>query len=371
MATRGNKLRDIDYTLSDLEKEVNFSKKTLSNKISSICEEAGIEQYKIRSNESEKGDYLLLFEWYELLKLLIEFEKENPFGRKNPDKNKKLEDIETYYERIFSKIEQLPQYMKCELEDSNYYKDNKKLPSSMKTLIDKISELVSAIFLIASDEQVEFMDYISKSIDGWINNLYVNRTALNLAIKDYARVSECEYTDLKFYSIVDLLMEMLKLLVDKFNCETIEDKQELYEYVLEESLSKNTSIEDKRMFFRNILEGDYNSDFKLDNDEEESLIDVIREIERYKKDKRDKDFISMKKEMMIKTKKEIDILKRKLELIEESSDIDELVDATTLEYYMESKNLEEFKKQVKKNTYKYSEDVNRFIVSIVTNNYIK
>ena len=137
---------------------------------------------------------------------------------------------------------------------------------------------------------------------------------------------------------------------------------------MDESLSKNSSIEDKRMFFRNILESDYNNDFKLENDEEEILIDVIREIER---DKRDKDFISMKKEMMIKTKKEIDILKRKLELIEESRDIDELVEATTLEYYMESKNLEEFKKQVKENTYKYSEDVNRFIVSIVTNNYIK
>lgn len=368
MATRGNKLRDIDYTLSDLEKEVNFSKKTLSNKISSICEEAGIEQYKIRSNESEKGDYLLLFEWYELLKLLIEFEKENPFGRKNPSKNKKLEDIETYYEKIFSRIDQLPQYMKCELEASNYYKDNKKLPVSMKTLIDKISELVSAIFLIASDEQVEFMDYISKSIDGWINTLYVNRTTLNLAIKDYARVSGCEYTDLKFYSIVDLLMEMLKLMVDRFNCLTIENKQELYEYVLDESLSKNTSIEEKRMFFKNILESDYNSDFKLDNDEEEILIDVIRKIGR---DKRDKDFISMKKEMMIKTKKEIDILKRKLELIEEASDIDELVDATTIEYYMEGKALEEFKKQVKENTYKYSDDVNRFIVSIITNNYIK
>lgn len=255
--------------------------------------------------------------------------------------------------------------MKCELEASNYYKDNKKLPVSMKTLIDKISELVSAIFLIASDEQVEFMDYISKSIDGWINTLYVNRTTLNLAIKDYARVSGCEYTDLKFYSIVDLLMEMLKLMVDRFNCLTIENKQELYEYVLDESLSKNTSIEEKRMFFKNILESDYNSDFKLDNDEEEILIDVIRKIGR------DKDFISMKKEMMIKTKKEIDILKRKLELIEEASDIDELVDATTIEYYMEGKALEEFKKQVKENTYKYSDDVNRFIVSIITNNYIK
>ena len=62
MSTRGNKLRDIDYTLSDLEKDVDFCKKTLSNKISSICEEAGIESYKIRNNESEKGDYILLFE---------------------------------------------------------------------------------------------------------------------------------------------------------------------------------------------------------------------------------------------------------------------------------------------------------------------
>lgn len=367
MATRGNKLRDIDYTLSDLEKDVDFCKKTLSNKISLICEEAGIESYKIRSNESEKGDYILLFEWYELLKLLIEFQKENPFGRANPSKNKKIEDIELYYEKIFARINELPKYIKDDIEANKYYIENKKLPKSMRKLIEKISELISAIFLIASDEQVEFMDYISKSIDVWINNLYFNRNALKVAMKDYAKVCGYEYTDLKFYSIIDLLMEYLKEMVDEYNFESIESKKIGYDSILEDLLP-NVNIEDKRKIFSDMLQENFYNEFELDDEEEKGLNEVLTEMN---KEKREKDFTSIKKEMLINTKNDIEILKRKLQLIEQSSNIDELVDVTVRGFNYRGKDFDEFKKKVKENTYKYSEDVNKFIVSIVTNNYIK
>lgn len=367
MSTRGNKLRDIDYTLSDLEKDVDFCKKTLSNKISSICEEAGIESYKIRSNESEKGDYILLFEWYELLKLLLEFQKENPFRRANTSKNKNIEDIELYYENIFSRINELPKYIRDGIEANKYYIDNKKLPKSMRKLIEKISELISAIFLIASDEQVEFMDYISKSIDVWINNLYFNRNALKVAMKDYSKVSGYEYTDLKFYSIVDLLMKRLKEMVDEYNFESIESKKIEYNLILEDLLP-NVNTEDKRKIFSEILQGNFGNEFELDDEEEKGLNEVLTKMN---KEKRDKDFILMKKEMLINTQNDIEILKRKLQLIEQSSNIDELVDVTVRGFNYRGKDFDEFKKQVKKNTYKYSEDVNKFIVNIVTNNYIK
>ena len=150
----------------------------------------------------------------------------------NASKAKRIEDIELYYEKIFSSIDKLPKYIKCELEGVKYYQDNKRLPKIMKELISKITELISAIFLIASDEQVEFMEYISKSIDGWISNLYTNRTALNLALKDYASHSGCSYTELKFYSVRDLLLDAFKLLVDDYNYNTIESKQEWYKSIL-------------------------------------------------------------------------------------------------------------------------------------------
>lgn len=364
MAIRGKKLRDIDYTIKDLKEEVGQTEKTLRGKIISICEEAGIEPYKIRSNESEMGDYILLFEWYQLLKLLIECDKENPFGRKNASKAKKIEDIESYYERIFSSIDKLPKYIKCELEGVKYYQDNKRLPESMKELISKITELVSAIFLIASDEQVEFMDYISKSIDGWISNLYVNRTALNLALKDYASNSDCSYTELKFYSIRDFLLETFKLLVDGYNYQTIESNQELYKSILDKMLSDKCSINDKRFFFMNTLEEYYTND----DEWKEEINEIAVEL---KKEKMDKDFISIKEEMIINTKREVENLKKKLELLEKSNNIDELVNATTLEYDVCGKSFDEFKELVRSNTYKYEDDVNKFIVSIVTNNYIK
>lgn len=123
MATRGNKLRDIDYTLKDLSIDTGITEKTLRKKIKLICEENGIHSYKIRNNET--GDYILLYEWYELLKLLIEFDMENPFSRANSSKNRNIEDIKKYYDEIFSRIEGLPKYIKEEISDNNYYHDNK------------------------------------------------------------------------------------------------------------------------------------------------------------------------------------------------------------------------------------------------------
>lgn len=368
MSIRGKKLRDIDYTIKDLEEEIGetkkITKKTLRTKILSICEEAGIEQHKIRSNESEMGDYILLFEWYQLLKLLIESDNENPFGRRNASKAKRIEDIELYYEKIFSSIDKLPKYIKYELEGVKYYQDNKKLPEIMKELISKITELISAIFLIASDEQVEFMEYISKSIDGWISNLYTNRRALNLALKDYASHSDCSYTELKFYSVRDLLLETFKLLVDDYNYNTIESKLEWYRYILDDMLSDKCSIEDKRFFFMNKLEEKYEND----DEWKEEINEIVVQL---KKEKRDKDFISIKEEMVINTKREVENLKKKLELLEKSNSVDELVEITRLQYDAHGKGFNKFKELVRSNTYKYEDDVNKFIASIITNNYIK
>ena len=130
------------------------------------------------------------------------------------------------------------------------------------------------------------MDYISKSIDVWINNLYFNRNALKVAMKDYSKVSGYEYTDLKFYSIVDLIMKRLKEMVDEYNCESIESKKIEYNLILEDLLP-NVNTEDKRKIFSEMLQGNFGNEFELEDEEEKGLNEVLTKMN---KEKRDKDF---------------------------------------------------------------------------------
>ncbi|APF21484.1 hypothetical protein [Clostridium butyricum] len=359
MATRGNKLRDIDYTLKDLSTDTGITEKTLRKKIKSICEENGIHSYKIRNNET--GDYILLYEWYELLKLLIEFDKENPFSRANSSKNRNIEDIKKYYDEIFSRIEGLPKYIKEEINDNNYYKDNKNFVGAMEKISSKLSELISAMFIIASDEQVSFMNYISRIIDGWIENLYVNRTALRLAIKDYMNNSDSDINgELKFYSINDLLNEVLVILIDEYNFETVSSNIDIYK----ELIDTFKTTEDKRFIYNGILEGEY--------DEDESREDINRIAIDIKKRIADKDLFTMKEEMKKTISNRIEGLNSVLESLQKVSTVEELVECTKLEFMLnEEEEINKFRGDITSNIYKYKDDVDRFIATILINNYIK
>lgn len=360
MAVRGNKLRDIDYTLKDLSKDTGISEKTLRKKIITICNESGIELYKIKNNESEKGDYILLYEWYELLKLLVEFDKDNPFNRANSTKNRSIEDIKNYYDDIFSRIEGLPKYIKEEIKDNNYYKDNKIFVETMERLSLKISELISAMFIIASDEQVSFMNYISRMIDGWIENLYVNRKALKVALNDYMNNSDLAINgELKFYSINDLLKEILVILVDEYNYETVSSN-----IVYKELIDTLKTTESKRFIYNAILQGEY--------DEDESREEINSLVIDMKKRVVNKNLFTMKENMKKTISNRIQGLNSVLNSLEQASTVEELVECTKLEFMLDDdKQIKEFRREITNNTYKYKEDIDKFLANILINNYIK
>lgn len=360
MAVRGNKLRDIDYTLKDLSKDTGISEKTLRKKIITICNESGIELYKIKNNESEKGDYILLYEWYELLKLLVEFDKDNPFNRANSTKNRSIEDIKNYYDDIFSRIEGLPKYIKEEIKDNNYYKDNKIFVETMERLSLKISELISAMFIIASDEQVSFMNYVSRMIDGWIENLYVNRKALKVALNDYMNNSDLAINgELKFYSINDLLKEILVILVDEYNYETVSSN-----IVYKELIDTLKTTESKRFIYNNILQDEY--------DEDESREEINSLVIDMKKRVVNKDLFTMKEDMKKTISNRIQGLNSVLNSLEQASTVEELVECTKLEFMLDDdKQIKEFRREITNNTYKYKEDIDKFLANILINNYIK
>ncbi len=231
----------------------------------------------------------------------------------------------------------------------------------MEKISSKLSELISAMFIIASDEQVSFMNYISRIIDGWIENLYVNRTALRLAIKDYMNNSDLDINgELKFYSINDLLNEVLVILIDEYNFETVSSNIDIYK----ELIDTFKTTEDKRFIYNGILEGEY--------DEDESREDINRIAIDIKKRIADKDLFTMKEEMKKTISNRIEGLNSVLESLQKVSTVEELVECTKLEFMLnEEEEINKFRGDITSNIYKYKDDVDRFIATILINNYIK
>lgn len=231
----------------------------------------------------------------------------------------------------------------------------------MEKISSKLSELISAIFIIASDEQVSFMNYISRIIDGWIENLYVNRTALRLAIKDYMNNSDSDINgELKFYSINDLLNEVLVILIDEYNFETVSSNIDIYK----ELIDTFKTTEDKRFIYNGTLEGEY--------DEDESREDINRIAIDIKKRIADKDLFTMKEDIKKTISNRIQGLNSVLDFLEKVSTVEELVECTKLEFMLnEDEQINKFRSDITSNIYKYKDDVDRFIATILINNYIK
>jgi len=211
---RGKKIRDIDYSYSELCEEIGIKPQNLknSNKFKRFLElyEFEIEDFK-KSNES-KDDYIFAIEWYQLLVTILKNIEKNPFYRANyKEENINAEEIKEYLDSYINEIENYDDYVKNLVQYLPIYLDTLKIVEYIPVIAEKLSQFIVAIIKANNGEIGTTLKYISEQLDYNIYHLFRNNYYMDMLSE-----SSCSDDLMKVNIPIDtILSNLLKISMDK------------------------------------------------------------------------------------------------------------------------------------------------------------
>lgn len=287
---RGKKIRDIDYSFSELCEEIGVKPQNLknSNRFKRFLElyEFKIEDFK-KLNES-KDDYIFAIEWYPLIVTMLRHIEKNPFYRTNYNEAKiNGEEIKKYLESFLDDIEDYDDYIKNIVQYLPIYLDTLKIVEYMPVITEKLSQFIIAIIKANNGEIGTTLKYISERLDYSIYHLFRNNYYIDM-LKDNSVCDELEKTNIPIDTVLINLLKRSMSDTTYINSalNTIDEFDKIPEELLnimgitriykddKKDVSSNEDILIKRLLYKEMIK-----EYYID---ENTAINNKRNIESYK-----------------------------------------------------------------------------------------
>lgn len=173
---RKEKLREIDFTHTEVINELIVDERTFRNQFDKFLSKYQLDKKDFKKYNEENLSYYWLIEWTELAIVLMKAFPNNPFFRNNVGiKDITADDILNYYKTLTDETEsRLPDQLKHCAYTLPSYLPTLKLVDGIPELIEKISELTAAFLILENEHPGDVISFINKTIDEWIYNLHRN-----------------------------------------------------------------------------------------------------------------------------------------------------------------------------------------------------